>query len=79
MGGPTDRDRREREWLEREVALAARLSDADRIRILEDLWQTVEAIRATKSPEQIEREERVRRELDEPGRARYRALAARLG
>ena len=84
MGEPSEheqceREQRERAWLEREVAMAANLTDADRIQILEDLWQTAEAIRATKSPDQFEREEQVRRELDEVGRARYRALAERLG
>jgi hypothetical protein len=73
-----EHQRREHEWLEREVAAAASLTDAERTWILEDLWRTVEAIRATKSPEQLLREEQVRRELDAPGLARYRALAERL-
>ncbi len=75
----TDGERREREWLEREVALAASLTDADRIRILRDLLRTADAIRSTKSAAQLEREEEVRRILEEePGRRRYRALAERL-
>jgi hypothetical protein len=75
---PTNGKRREREWLEREAAMARRLTDADRIRILRDLLRTIDAIRRTKSPEPLRREEEVRRALDEPGRARYRALAERL-
>ena len=54
---------REREWLEAEVAAARTLSDADRIRILRDLWRTFVAIRAGKTEEDLEREEQVRREL----------------
>jgi hypothetical protein len=70
---------REREWLESEVRWAAGLSDADRIAILRDLLRTSAAIQRTKSREQIEREDEVRRLLDElPGRARYAALAERL-
>jgi hypothetical protein len=62
----------EREWLEREAAWASRLTDQDRIRILRDLLRTVEAVRRTKSIEQLQREEEVRRILeDTPGRARY--------
>jgi hypothetical protein len=72
------RSEREREWLEREVAMAARLTDADRIRILLDLLRTADAIQATKSPEQLEREEAVRRQIDGEGLERYRALIARL-
>lgn len=78
MAKTSEHERRERDWLEREVAFAARLSDAERIAILDDLWQTLEAIRATKTPEQLQREELARRELDAPGLERYRALAARL-
>jgi hypothetical protein len=70
--------KREREWLEREVAATATLSDADRVRILRQLLETAEAIQRTKSPEQLEREEAVRRALDEEGLARYRALIARF-
>jgi hypothetical protein len=70
--------RREREWLEREVAATASLSDADRIRILRQLLEAADAIQRTKSPDQLEREEAVRRALDEEGLARYRALIARF-
>jgi len=72
--------RTERECLEDEVRLAATLTDRDRIRILRDLLETLEAIRRTKTPEDLEREEEARRVLEEePGRARYEALARRLG
>jgi len=70
--------RREIEWLRREVADAAMLDDRARVAILEDLWATAEAVRATKSPAQLEREEVARRALDEEGLARYRALSERL-
>jgi hypothetical protein len=70
--------RRELEWPRREVADAAGLDDAERIQILEDLWQTSEVIRANKSEDQLQREEQARRLLDAPGRERYRALAERL-
>ena len=73
-----DSEQRELEWLRGEVAAASSLTDADRIAILEDLWQTVEAIRATKTVEQLQREEQARLTLDGAGLARYRALAARL-
>ncbi|MBI1853224.1 MAG: hypothetical protein HYR85_23040 [Planctomycetes bacterium] len=69
---------REREWLDREVAAAATFTDADRIRILEDLLRTGEAIQRTKTPEQIEREDAVRRAIDGEGLARYRELAERF-
>ena len=76
----TDRERHEWEWLEGEVRLAASLTDADRIRILRDLLRTADAIRRTKSPEQLRREEEVRRLLEDlPARERYVALAERLG
>lgn len=75
----TERALRERAWLEAEVARAAGLTDADRIRILRDLLTTVDAIRKVKSPKDLEREESARRTLElEPGRARYRALVERL-
>ncbi|MBI4564977.1 MAG: hypothetical protein HY716_09830 [Planctomycetes bacterium] len=75
-----ERERRERAWLEREVALAACLTDADRIRILRDLLRTADAIRRSKSPEEIGRDEEVRRLLeDRPARERYLALAERIG
>ena len=63
---PTTNVRREREWLEAEVAAAASLTDADRVRILRDLRRTAAAIRAGKSADELDREER------------YRALAERL-
>lgn len=71
--------KREREWLEAEVAAARSLTDEDRVDILCDLSETVDAIRATKSEEELERQEEVRRELDRPGKDRYRALAERVG
>lgn len=75
----SERAKREREWLEGEVRLAAGLTDSDRVRILQDLLDTVEAIRRAKSPETIRREEEVLWILDrEPGLRRYRALAERL-
>jgi hypothetical protein len=74
-----ERERKEWEWLRRECAAAASLTPADRIRILRDLLATSEAIQHTKSPEQLRREEEVRRLLDAEGRARYVALAERLG
>ena len=73
------RDQKEFEWLRREVALAARLTDADRVRILQDLLITADAIRAGKPADDLRREEEARRVLeDAPGKARYRALAERL-
>jgi hypothetical protein len=55
------------------------LSDADRIRILRDLLRTADAIRRGKTAEEIERDEEVRRILNDlPGRERYAALAERL-
>ena len=75
----TERERRENEWLRDEVAMTAHLTDAERVHILFDLWETMELIRRTKSPEELQRDEEVRRALDEePGRARYRALIERL-
>ena len=73
-----DRDRRERETLAAEVAVAAGLSDAERIAILRDLLRTADAIRKSKSVSQLQREEEVRRLLDElPGRQRYLAFCER--
>lgn len=73
------RELRELEWLRGEVALAARLTDADRVRILQDLLETADAIRAGKSADELRREEEARRMLDDaPGKARYRALVERL-
>ena len=69
----------ERASLARDVALAASLTDADRVRILRDLLRTADAIQKSKSPEQIRREAEVRRVLeDAPARERYIALAERL-
>jgi hypothetical protein len=74
-----ERERREQDSLAAEVAFAAGLSDADRIRILRDLLRTVDAIRKSKSPEELRREEEVRRILDElPGRKRYISLSERF-
>ncbi len=71
---------REREWLATEVRAAARLTDADRIRILRDLLRARDAFRAAKTPEELACEEEVRRKLErDPGLARYAALAERLG
>jgi hypothetical protein len=71
---------RERAGLEREVQRAAGLTDADRTRILQDLWRTYEAVCRTKTPEQLVREREVRRILeDDPARANYRSLVSRLG
>ena len=74
-----ERERLEREGLAAEVAFAAHLTDADRIRILRDLLRTADAIRKSKSAEELRREEEVRRSLDQPGRRRYLALCERLG
>ena len=75
---PGEHERREREWLEREVEAARHLTDQERTAILEDLWQTIEAIRATKTEDQLRREELAREQLDGEGLARYRALVERL-
>lgn len=75
----TERDARELDWLKREVALAARLTDDDRVGILEDLWRTAQAIRCDKSSEELRREENARRLLEASGKRRYRELAERLG
>ena len=73
------RQQREREWLAGEVRMAAKLSDRDRIRILRDLLETAEAIRRSKIPDELRRDEEVRNALErEPGLRRYRALAERL-
>jgi len=79
MVDEAERLRREYEWLRREVAAAANLDDADRVAILEDLWVTAEAIRDTKSADQLRREEIARQRIDGHGLARYRALAERSG
>jgi len=73
-------EQKERDWLAREVILAAGLTDRDRIRILCDLLETADAIRKCKTPEELQRDEAVRIALDrEPGLNRYRALAERVG
>jgi hypothetical protein len=75
----SERERKERDGLAAEVAFAAGLSDTDRIRILRDLLRTADAIRRSKSPDELRQDEEVRRLLDEGGRARYVALCERLG
>ncbi len=75
----SERDRKEREGIAAEVAFAAGLSDADRIRILRDLLRTADAIRKSKSPDELRQDEEVRRFLEDGGRARYIALCERLG
>jgi hypothetical protein len=73
-----ERDHRERETLAAEVAVAAGLSDAERIAIFRDLLRTADAIRKSKSPQELQREEETRRLLDElPGRERYLAFCER--
>jgi hypothetical protein len=67
-------ERREHEGLAAEVEFAADLTDADRIRILRDLLRTADAICKSKSPEELRRDEEVRRSLEEPGRKCYLAL-----
>jgi len=67
------------EGLAAEVEFAADLTDADRIRILRDLLRTADAIRKSKSAEELRRDEDVRRSLEEPGRQRYIAFCERLG
>jgi hypothetical protein len=75
----TESEKRERARLDDEVRLASRLTDADRARIFDDLLRTADAIQKTKSAEQLQREEEVRRVLDEtPGRQRYFELMDRL-
>lgn len=78
MVDPDERLRREAEWLREEVAAARDLDDATRIAILDDLWHTAEAIRATETADQLLREERARQLLDAPGLERYVALLASL-
>ncbi len=67
----TERDIKELEWLRREVALASRLTDEQRILILSDLWETANSIRRTKSPEDIRREEAARRLRHRLGLTRF--------
>ena len=75
----THSDDRELQWLESEIRFAARLSDADRIRILRDLLRTTAAIQRTKSAEQLRREAEFRRQNDDlPVRQRLDELAERL-
>lgn len=73
------RERRELEGLTAEVEFAAALTDADRIRIFRDLLRTADAINKTKSANELQRDEEVRRVFEEPGRQRYIALCERLG
>jgi hypothetical protein len=73
------RARREQEGLAAEVVFAADLTDADRIRIVRDLLRTADAICKSKSAEELQRDEEVRRALEEPGRQRYIAFCERLG
>jgi hypothetical protein len=75
----SERERKERQGLAAEVAFAAGLSDADRIRILRDLLRTADAIRKSKSVDELRRDEEVRQLLEAPGRQRYLALSERLG
>jgi hypothetical protein len=75
----SERERLEREGLAAEVAFAADLTDADRIRILRDLLRTADAIRKSKSAEEIRRDDEIRRLLEDPGRQRYIALSERIG
>jgi CelD/BcsL family acetyltransferase involved in cellulose biosynthesis len=74
-----ERERKEREGIAAEVAFAAGLSDADRIRTLRDLLRTADAIHNSKSAEERKRDEEIRRHFEEPGRRRYIALCERLG
>ncbi len=74
----SERERKEREGIAAEVAFAAGLTDADRIRILRDLLRTADAIHNSKSAEEQSRDEEIRRHLEEPGRQRYIALCERL-
>jgi hypothetical protein len=76
-GSRTAGELAERRWLEREVAAARHLSDAERVQILLELIRAHEAIERGKTPEERRRDEAVRRALDEPGRERYRRLAER--
>jgi hypothetical protein len=75
----SERERREQEGLAREVEFAADLTDADRVGIFRDLLRTADAICKSKSAEELQRDEEVRRSLEEPGRQRYIALCERLG
>ena len=61
------------------MALAATLSDADRVAILRDLLRTADATRKPQSAEALRREEEGRYQLEElPARRRYIAFAERL-
>jgi len=73
------RELREQEGLAAEVEFAADLTDADRIRILRDLLRTADAIRKSKSAEELQRDEEVRRSLEEPRPQRYIGRWERLG
>lgn len=70
--------KRERAWLEAEVAASRNLTDEERIDILLDLLDMSDAIRAGKSEEELRREEEAREVLDRPGKERYRALVERF-
>ena len=69
------RERQEQEGIAAEVEFAAGLTDADRIRIFRDLLRTADAICKSKSPEELRRDEEVRRSLRTrlPRRARRAA------
>ena len=61
------------------MALAATLSDADRVAVLRDLLRTADAIRKSQSAEALRREEEIRYQLEElPACSRYIAFAERL-
>ncbi len=74
----SERDRREWVWLQKEVEMAAQLSDQERVRVIHRLLALVDAINRTKPVDQLRREDEVRRQLDGEGLARYAALAERL-
>jgi hypothetical protein len=70
--------KREREWLAAKVASARFLTDSDRVGILRALERAEQARRASRDPQQLAREEQVRRYLKDQGMARYRAVVERL-
>lgn len=74
-----ERERLEREELAAEVAWTANLSAADRLRMLRYLLRTADAIRKSKSVEQLQRGEEVHQRLEDlPGRERYIAFCESL-
>ena len=75
----SERERKERLGIAAEVAFAAGLTDAERIRMLRDLLRTADAIHNSKSAAERRRDEEIRRHFEEPGRRRYLALCERLG